>query len=71
MTSDKEGFFLLELAKPVFGSDRDNKKDGEPAAPEFFSTSFITLSVGPSSEGTFLSYLQKFFLQAFTLSVRA
>jgi hypothetical protein len=51
MTSDKEGSFLLELAMPVFGPDRDDKKDGEPAAPELFSTSFITLSVGPSSEG--------------------
>jgi ribosomal protein S8 len=30
MTSDKEGSFLLELATPVFGPDRDNKKDGEP-----------------------------------------
>jgi hypothetical protein len=36
--------------------DRDNKKDGEPAAPELFSTSFITLSVVFSSEETFLSY---------------
>jgi hypothetical protein len=46
MTSDKEGSFLLELATPVFGPDRDDKKDGEPAAPELLSTSFITLSVG-------------------------
>jgi hypothetical protein len=63
MTSDKEGSFLLELATPFFGPDRDDKKDGEPAAPELFSTSFITLSVGPSSEGTFLSSLQTFFFK--------
>jgi hypothetical protein len=40
------------LATPVFGPESGNKKSGEPAAPELFSTSFITLSVGPTSEGT-------------------
>jgi hypothetical protein len=31
MASDKECFFLLELATPVFGPESGNKKSGEPA----------------------------------------
>jgi hypothetical protein len=63
MTSDKEGFFLLELSRSVFGPDRDNKKEGEPAAPELFSTSFITLSVGPPPKEPFYRTYRIFFFK--------
>jgi hypothetical protein len=57
MASDKECFFLLELATPVFGPESGNKKSGEPAAPELFSTSFITLVLV-----LFLQYARLFML---------